>query len=444
MERQLSQNQNLTTQPTGPGNDVAPTNVVGYIMSRFPKISETFILYEILELERQGVSIEVFPLVREEGTVVHAEAAEVVERAHFNHLASWATISAQVYWLRRSPRAYLSAWTTTIRGNRASPKFLLRSLYVMPQAAVFARRAIALGVSHVHAHWATHPTLAALQIHRLTGLPYSFTAHAHDIYVEQAMLDEKIRGARFVVTISEYNRRLLASRDPQQADKIVVVHCGIDPDVFRPEPRSANELFTLVCTASLEEKKGHPYLIEACAMLRERGVPFRCLLIGDGPDRADIQRMIDRFGLAEQVTLLGARPRADVVRALASADTFVLPSVTTSNGRQEGIPVALMEAMAMGKPVVATRISGIPELVDHDLNGLLVPERDAVALADALERLATDPALCQRLAHAGRAKVASEFNLRRSAESLRGLFSNGRYLGRANETTISSSQGVEP
>ncbi len=392
---------------------------IAYVMSRFPKVSETFILYEILELERLGMRVSVFPLVKQREHVMHAEAHDVVERAQYSKLASKQVLAAQFFWMRRRPQAYLRAWWRALRGNRSSPKFLLRAIAVVPQAAWFARAMQAAGVTHVHAHWATHPALAAYVVHQLTDLPYSFTAHAHDIYVERPMLQEKMRHASFVVTISEYNRRLLQQLYGSTADKTVVIHCGVDPDVFQPRTeRSRTAVFTMVCVASLQDYKGHPYLIEACRQLKEQGIAFRCLLVGEGEDRPQLEALIAELGLEADVLLLGQQPRDRVSVLAAEADVMVLPSVTTRSGKQEGIPVALMEALATALTVVATAISGIPELIEDGCTGLLVPERDGTALASALLRLYQDPALGRQLGTAGREKVLREFNLHTNTAAL--------------------------
>jgi glycosyltransferase involved in cell wall biosynthesis len=392
---------------------------VAYLMSRFPKISETFILYEILELERLGMQVSVFPLVQQHEQVMHAEARAVVERASYSTLVSQQVLAAQFFWLRKRPQAYLRAWWHAIRGNISSPKFLLRAVAVVPQAAWFARAMQAAGVEHVHAHWATHPALAAYVVQQLTELPYSFTAHAHDIYVERPMLEEKMRHASFVVTISAYNRRLLKQWYGAVADKTVIIHCGVDPDVFQPRDQARrNAVFTILCVASLQDYKGHPYLVEACRQLKDQGVAFQCLLVGEGEDRPHIEALIAEHGLQAEVRLLGQQSRDRVSVLAAEADVMVLPSVTTSSGKQEGIPVALMEALATELPVVATAISGIPELIEDEQTGLLVPERNAAALAAALLRLYHAPALGQRLGRAGREKVLREFNLRVNTAAL--------------------------
>lgn len=397
---------------------------VAYTMSRFPKLTETFILIEMLELERQGMRIEIFPLIRERAPVQHADAQAMVERSHYCTLLSRPTLDAQIYWLVRRPAAYLRAWWRALRGNLSSPKFLSRALVVVPKAAYAARRMVELEVDHLHAHYATHPALFAYVVNLLTGIPYSFTVHAHDLYVERPMLGEKVAAAGFVVAISEFNRRMLIDLYGSiAAERVMVVHCGIDPTLFRPrEQRDSREPFTIVCVGSLAGYKGQRYLIDACARLRDRRIPFRCLLVGEGDDRPRLEEQIRQLELEQQVTLMGALPRHRVSEVVRQADVVALPSVVMPNGKMEGIPMALMEALASEVPVVATSISGIPELVHDGETGLLVPQRDAAALADALARLYADRALGRRLAEAGRRLVLQEFNLERSAQQLRDLF----------------------
>ncbi|PON13689.1 colanic acid biosynthesis glycosyltransferase WcaL, partial [Candidatus Entotheonella serta] len=221
------------------------------------------------------------------------------------------------------------------------------------------------------------------------------------------MLATKIEHATFVVTISEYNRQFLQRLyGAVAANKLRVIHCGIDPEVFQPRARlKTHAPLTLLCVGRLEAQKGHPYLIDAYARLKRAGVHFRCHLVGEGQDRQHIETQIERLGLLEDAMLLGQQPRPRVHELLDQTDIFILPSITTPNGRQEGIPVALMEALAMGKPCISNAISGIPELIEDGQTGLLVPERDAQALADAIKRLHDAPAWGRELAHTGRAKV---------------------------------------
>ena len=401
---------------------------VAYVMSRFPKITETFILYEMLAVEQQGIQVEVYPLLRERTTIMHPEAKPFVERAHFQPFLSWSILRAQMHFLFRKPRRYLGTLCTLLRANWGSLRFFSGALVFFPKTVYFAHLMVHEGVAHVHAHFASHPAAAAFVIHRLVGIPYSFTAHGSDLHCDRHMLCEKVEEAAFIVPISDYNRRMiLADCDGQFDDKIFVIHCGVDTQVFQPSPqRTPHERnsgpFTLLCVGTLHEVKGQTYLIEACHLLHERGVDFSCHFVGDGPDLANLTKQAVQADLADRVRFHGRLTREEIARLLHIADVVVTPSVPTSNGRREGIPVVLMEAMSSGIPVVASGISGIPELVEDGRNGLLVPPGDAPALATALERTYNDPDLRQRLGQSGRDKVVREFDLHNNAASLAQYF----------------------
>jgi colanic acid/amylovoran biosynthesis glycosyltransferase len=397
-----------------------PALRVAYIMSRFPKLSETFVLNEMAALDARGVDVSVYPLLRERQHVQHAEAEAWTRRARFHGFLSLSIVAAIVHFLRRRPRALLAVVVEVLRGTAGSLNFFLGALGIFPKSVRFAYEMQRSGVQHVHAHFATHPAVAALIVHRLTGIPFSFTAHGSDLHVDRCMLAAKVEAAAFAVTVSGFNRQIMIREcGAALADRIHVVHCGVDPASFAPSAATrGGGPFTLVCVASLEEVKGHRFLIDACSVLRERGIDVRCELIGEGPLRPAVRRQISELGLGDHVRMLGGLPRSEVARHLARADAAVLASHPTRQGRREGIPVALMEAMATGLPVVATAISGIPELVEDGVTGLLVPSGDAAGLADALERLATDPALRGRLGAAARLKVMQEFDLEDNAARL--------------------------
>lgn len=408
------------------GSATAPRPMrVAYVMSRFPKISETFVLYEILALEEQGLTVDVFPLLREHQPVTHPEAAAVVARAHFHPFVSWPILAAHLHFLRRRPRAYLRLLAEVLRGTWGSLNFFVGALGIFPKSVRFAYEMQARGVQHVHAHFATHPAVAALVVHRLTGIPFSFTAHGSDLHVDRRMLDRKVEAAAFAIAISEFNRQIMVRECGEAVrDKIHVVHCGVDPSVFTPRAAgaSATTPLRLLCVASFEEVKGHRYLVEACALLRDRGVHFSCDLVGDGPQRAAVAALVNSARLGDSVHLHGSLPRPDVSRMMAAADVFCLPSVPTRDGKREGIPVVLMEAMASGVPVVSSRLSGIPELVEDGASGILVEPRDSAALAAALEALAGDAVQRARLGQAGRRRVEAHFNLHTNARRLALLF----------------------
>ena len=400
----------IADQPAQPHN--TDGFKVAYIMSRFPKLTETFVLYEMLALQQQGVGVEIFPLINERANVMHEEAKPFAARARYQPMLSWPIIKAQWHFLRKQPRAYLGLWWEVLHGAWGSANYVIGGLGILPKAVRFAQEMQALDVTHIHAHFANHPAVAALVAHRLTGIPFSFTAHAHDLYVDRHMLQQKVRAAAFVVAISEYNKALIIQHCGEDVrDKIVVIHCGVDTSLFRPRQKAPGGPFTIVCVGALEEKKGQTYLIQACRLLKQRNIDFVCHLIGEGQTRADLERQILEADLASVVRLEGGRPRAEVLRMLEHADVVALPSIQAKSGKMEGIPVALMEPLACEVPVVSTRISGIPELVEDGVTGLLVPPADPAALAGALERLAHNPDLGRRLGRAGRVKVLSEFDL---------------------------------
>lgn len=412
---------------------------VGYIMSRFPKVSETFVLNEMVAVEAHGVPVEVYPLLRERQATIHPEVSEWVQRAHFRSFASPALWAAHLHYLVRRPLRYIATAAKALCCTVGSRKQFVGALGAFPKAVCFAREMQRDGVTHIHAHFATHPALAAWVIHRLTGIPYSFTAHGSDLHVDRRMLDVKVADAAFAVTISEFNKNIIVRECGEQASpKVKVVHCGVNPGYFMPRRVARDDgRFRLVCVASLEEVKGHRFLIEACRLLTEQGVDLQCDLVGEGPMRTAVETQIRDAGLEGRVRLVGAQPRPEVMNILSHADIAILASHPTREGKREGIPVALMEAMATGLPVVSTRISGIPELVESGVSGVLVPSGDAGALAEAIASLLSDAALRVRMGRAGREKVLKEFDLESNTRQLLSLFA-----GREEPTVVRRPEAV--
>jgi len=398
---------------------------IAYIMSRFPHLPETFILREMIAMEAQGWEIALYPLIAQDQPVVHAEAQAWLKRAHRLPWLSLDILAANLRQLTTRPRRYVSLWFRVVWGNRASLEFLLRAVMLFPKAMRMAEQMQQEGVAHIHAHYATHPALAAWLIHELVGISYSITVHAHDIFVEKAMLATKLRDAAFIVAISDYNREYLTREvGASSAEKIHVVHCGIDLAIYKAHahPPVSHEPFEIISVGSLQPYKGMRYLIEACALLRERGLPFHCRIIGDGEERPGLQRMIVDRKLESYAELLGAKTQAEVARLLPGAHCYVQASIVTPSGKMEGIPVSIMEAFASGLAVVATEISGIPELVHPGVTGYLVPPADPLALADAIYSVYMKPIEVARMVKAGQALVAKEFDIEHSARQLSALF----------------------
>ena len=385
-------------------------------MSRFPTVTETFILREMIEMERQNQPVHVVPMIRETPRVIHEAAKPWVGRALYTPWMSPAIARSNLLALVRRPHRYLWLLLKLVAGTIASPSVFLRTLAVFPKSVFLTEELSREGVRHIHAHYATHPSTMALIIAELSDITFSFTVHAHDIQVDRSLLRWKLRTTRFVRSISDFNRRFLEKLYPREAaGKITVIHVGIEPEVYEENARRMQTAPEgpprILCVAAHKPYKGLPVLIEACARLRDDGVALRCDIVGDGPMRPELEEMIRERDLQNIVTLAGPRPQEEVARMMAESRLFALPSIIAGDGQMEGIPVALMEAMASGKAVVTTSISGIPELVENGRNGLLVAPGDASAFAAALKDLLADPGRASEMGRRGQEKVRAEFVL---------------------------------
>jgi glycosyltransferase involved in cell wall biosynthesis len=393
---------------------------IAYVLKMYPRFSETFVLAELLELERQGVRLHVFSLKKPDDGVFHADVARL--RARVTYLPESALLAPGVYAAahrevaRRDPRRYAVALAAAAASRRTTAwKHFLRAGYI---AAQLSR----LGVGHVHAHFASGPAAVALHLHRLTGISYSFTAHAKDIYidsVDQDALAAKLRAACFAVTVSDYNRRHLSRLG--DSERLVRIYNGLDLDWFSPNGANPDEPPLVLAVGRLIEKKGFADLVRACALLRDRSVDFRCLVVGKGPLAGELAALVGELDLRDRVELAGPQPRESVLELYRRASVVVAPCVVGSDGNRDGLPTVLVEAMAVGVPVVSTDVTGIPELVEDGRTGLVVAERDPQALAEAIARVVTDPARGAALARAARDRVEERFDLRRNVSELRVL-----------------------
>lgn len=427
MEKLFEENVLVAEQPRRQGLKVA------YMMSRFPKITETFVLFEMLAVEEQGVQIELYPLLREKTEVMHPEAVAYVERANFQPFISREILGAHGRFLRRKPLTYLQTLGRLLWANFGSKDLFVGALGIFPKVVYFAEKMEKEGIEHIHAHFATHPAAAAWIIHRLVDIPYTFMGHGSDLNRYTHMLREKVIESKYTFPISQLFREMIVKQCGEQyRHKVQVVHCGVDMDVFeyRTTPTS-HEIgegpFKIFCVGTLHEVKGQTYLIQACNLLQERGVDFECHFVADGPDWEMLQQQVNDLGLTERVRFHGRVTREEVVELLSDADMLATPSVPASDGKREGIPVVIMEAMARGVPVVASRLSGIPEIVRDEETGLLADPRDYRKLADQIERLYDDVELRKRLNKAGREMVINEFDLNRNVARLIEFFSSGSY-----------------
>ncbi len=317
-------------------------------------------------------------------------------------------------------------WVVTLLTH--SPLEFVKAVYELTTVCDFAFRCRRFGVEHIHVHFASRSLSLGIMLGVLTDLPVSCTVHAFDIFTRSTnSLRPRLAECKFIAAISQYNIEYLRNTCGQSiADLCHVIHCGIDVEKFRTVSHKFKP-GRMVCVARLDRKKGLDAALEVCAELKERNVEFLFQIIGDGPERKDLEQQIHKLGLDEQAQLLGQMANDQLIPFFSQACLFFMPCVKTENGDMDGIPVAMMEAMACEVPVVSTRISGIPELVQHNVNGLLVEKADPSILAVAVGSLLSDPDRIRRFGRAGRLQVEQNFNITKTAAQLRQLIQEQRY-----------------
>jgi glycosyltransferase involved in cell wall biosynthesis len=397
------------------------TAPIGVLVRRFPKLSETFILEEVLALERAGVALRLYALEPPSDTIRHL-AVDRVQAPVATLPGVRQRVAAHAAQFRRDPWRWLTTALIALAQGR---------LRAFAAAGWLADACARDGVEHLHAHFVSEPADVARFAARLRGRRYSLSAHAKDIYLsKRADLERRLGSAAFTVTCTELNRRALRDAAPKAA--VHRLYHGVDHALFHPQRRRlAEETPLVVSVGRLVPKKGLHHLVAACALLRQRGVAFRCEIVGYGAERARLESLIEGLGLGAQVTLVGKLARDAVIERYARAAVVVQPSCIAEDGDRDGIPNVLLEAMAIGAPVVATRVSGIPELIEHEVDGLLVEPQDPAALADAIERLLAAPALATGLAGCARRTVVERFDNDRNVTLLRRLLDEAQAPRRA-------------
>ncbi len=381
-----------------------------YLVSLFPCWSETFIVREIHALMRQGVEVRIISLKPHSEPMVQPDAEILLDRVIYPPASLAGSLKAALPKVLGHPLQSVRELVPLVKSLWRKPDELVKSVVSWWRTLTMIDAVRAFDPQHLHAHWATYPSSAARILAGRIGRPWSFTGHAHDIFVHDQDLAGKLNQADFSVTISGYNQKQLAARMiPRNQSRLAVIHCGVLPADL-PYTAAGREAAYIVGVGRLDPIKGFIHLVEACRLLKERGTAFTCDIIGDGPLRDTLQQAIDAAGLQAQVRLTGALPQQEVRTRINRATLFVLPSVLLADGNADGIPVALMEAMACGATAISTRVSGIPELIHHEENGLLVSPGDAAELADAMARLLGDAPLRTRLAEAARRTIVQDFD----------------------------------
>ncbi|HEX6149266.1 glycosyltransferase [Nocardioides sp.] len=424
-----------------------------YVVRSWPRLSQTFVLNEVLALERRGIDLAIFALVHSEETVVQPQVAEV--RAPLTVLtrrrrALRARLRAHGSVLTAAPQEYAATlWFALRHPSLAAGYTSGTALQCFDHAVTVAARVLRMrqeGVApdHLHAHFAHDPALVGLLAARLTGLPFSFTGHARDLLqIPPAALAARAAAATALVTCCEANAEHIEAAVPAEArPPVLVVHHGVDLARFRPAAADPGRLPTILSVGRLVEKKGYDDLLQALALLRATSPTFRCDVYGDGPLRPRLLELRDQLGLRDHVVLHGACSNDRVLAALASATVFTLAPRHTEDGDRDGIPNVLVEAMACAVPVVTTAAGGIPELLRHEENGLLVPPGDVPALAAGIRRLLGNPWLQRRLGTAGRATVARDYDVHDAAQKLELVFRGS--VGSERPRDTSSAMAVAP
>ena len=412
---------------------------VAYLINQYPQPSQSFIRREAAALEAAGTRVSRYTIRRPSGPAVDRRDEEERGRTRAVLDSRFGLIVATAWTLFNRPGKLLTAAGMVWRLGRHGQRGVLMHLVYLAEACVIARWCDEESVDHIHAHFGTNSTTVALLTAALGGPGYSFTVHGPEEFDDPRglALGEKIAHARFAIAISQFGRsQLLRWAAPEHAGRVQIVHCGLDALFLEgqtPEPAKGT---TLINVGRLVEQKGQMVLLEAAAIVTRRGVPFTLNIVGDGPMRADLEDMIRRHGLGERVKLLGWQSNDKVHELLRQARAMVMPSFA------EGLPVALMESLALSRPVITTYVAGIPELVIHRENGLLVAAGDAEALADAMvEMLSVSETDLARWGERGRAAVARRHDANTEARKLQALIA--RHV-RSSATALEPNLAVAP
>lgn len=414
------------------------TGPVLYLTGEYPRATDTFIQREVTALRARGLEVRTASIRRTgaEHLVGPEQRGEAAGTFHVLEAARnpFRLLAAHLGSLVMAPWRYAAAARLAVRTAPPGITGALKGLAYFVEAAVLARHIRRIGAAHLHNHIAMASCNVAMLAARMAGVPFSFTIHGPDIFFAPAHwhLREKVAEAAFVACISHFCRaQVMAFTAPDDWPKLQIVRCGVQPDAYAADPRPADGILRLLFVGRLAPVKGLPVLLDALRHPAIARADWRLDIIGDGPDRTRIATRIAAEGLSDRVTLHGYRSQAEVRQTLRDCDVLVLPSFA------EGVPVVLMEAMATGRPVVATRIAGIPELVEDGTSGFLVPPGDAAALARAMASLA-DADTRAEMGRAGADKVRAGFDVDTESAKLMRLFATA---GRASDATLAPIAG---
>jgi len=394
-----------------------------YITAKTPfDAQETFVLTELLALKELGIDLLIIPRDREK-KIFNKEAESLIDITLSIPWFNLRIVLALLRFMFTRPLQFLDLLNVVVFKAR-NAKVGFKNLIILPKALYLCKFIKKESISHIHAHWASTTSTMAYIISRVTGVPWSFTAHRWDI-PENNILKQKCVTASFIRAIdkkgSEEIRQII--NDASLAQKILVIHMGVFLPKFDNRP-CFKKRFTFLCPANFVLKKGHKYLFESCKILAEKGLKFKCLLAGDGPLKDKLRELVQKLNLTHSVEFLGRLPHEQLFDLYKSRriNAVILPSIVTDDGEKEGIPVALMEAMSYGIPVISTNTGGIPELIG-DGSGIMVEEKNSEALASAIQELMKNKSYYALMSERARGKIEKDFNMSDISEQLLRLFS---------------------
>jgi glycosyltransferase involved in cell wall biosynthesis len=394
---------------------------IAYLVNQYPKVSHSFIRREIAGIEACGIQVARFSIRSCGSELVDEEDKRELEKTRFVlGIGKVGLLFALLRVAITRPIRFLSALWLMIQVGRKSDRGVLRHLAYLAEACVLIGWFSELGIAHVHAHFGTNSTTVAMLCRALGGPPYSFTVHGPEEFdkAEALALTEKIKRAAFVVAISSFGKsQLYRWCEHEQWSKIQVIHCGVDDMFLTQAPIPVPDQPRLVCVGRLCEQKGHLLLLEAAGQLVAEGLSFMLVLVGDGPLRTEIETMITRLGLQDHVEITGWASNSEVHQHILASRAMVLPSFA------EGLPVVVMEALALSRPVISTYVAGIPELVEPEICGWLVPPGSVEALTNAMRTALQLPVeKLEQMGRVGAFRVAQQHDAAIEASILAALF----------------------
>ena len=397
-------------------------NRIAYILGTYPYLTTTFIDREILAVIKRKVNLILIAIRKPPPFEMNSEVRKLAKKTKYILPVSWFLfLKINIVLIFSRPLRYCQIFFYLLTRSHRTVRERLKTLFHFYEGIYAVQMLRRCNVKHIHAHFADRAAIVAMVAAKFLDIPYSLTAHASDIYVSPIMLKEKIENAKFVTTCTFYNKMYLERLTSKQ---IELVYHGVDlKDLqFSSKIKNNEKPELILSVGQLKEKKGFSFLIKACGLLKSRGYNFICEIIGEGPERSNLEKLINDLSLENVVNLCGPLPNKKVIDKYQHATLFVLSCIPAKNADRDGIPNVLLEAMGLQIPVISTKFSGIPEVIENGINGLLVDTENEEALAEAMAKLLSDSGLQKKLGRGGRKIIEDKFDVNKNIEQLLRLF----------------------